>query len=65
MMDDFKLTNPPPKRRKLDVPNTTGTQKMLISGLDCLPAQLDLFETDGYDPTTLSPETAHDDIPRS
>jgi len=45
--EPFQLTNPPPKRKKIDVPNTTGTQKMLLSGLDCLPGQKDLFQTDG------------------
>ena len=44
---EFQLTNPPPKRRKTEFHNTTGTQKLLVSGLDCFPGQLDLFDTDG------------------
>lgn len=35
-----------PKPRPLEAP-PAGRQKVLFSGLDCLPGQLDLFPTDG------------------
>lgn len=51
--EPFELSNPPPKRKRLDVPNTTGVQKVLLAGLGCLPGQKNLFSTDG--------DKAHDD----
>jgi hypothetical protein len=51
--EPFALTNPPPKRKKLDVPNTTGIQKVLLAGLDSEPDQKFLFNSNG--------DKAHDD----
>lgn len=45
--DRFELMNPPPKRKRLDVPNTTGVQKVLLAGLDSEPDQLFIFNLDG------------------
>jgi hypothetical protein len=57
-MEPFQLTNEPPKRKRPDVPPEK--QKVLFSGLDCLPGQLDLFKTDGYDAETASQGDSHD-----
>ena len=46
--DELSDELPRPKRKKRDVPNTTGQQKFLITGLDCEPNQLELFDTSGY-----------------
>ena len=45
---EFVLTNPAPKPKpwRGDEPENT-RQTLLLSGLDCLPNQQDLFETDG------------------
>lgn len=55
----FKLTNDRPRiARPLPCAAPERTkQKMLLSGLDCLPGQLDLFEVDA-----LPKETADDDL---
>ena len=45
--EPFQLTNPPPKRKKLDVPKTTGVQKVLLAGMDDMPDQLFLFNSNG------------------
>ncbi len=52
--DTFELRNDPaPGRRgefQLSVPPADPKkQGVLFAGLDCLPGQLDLFQTDGYD----------------
>lgn len=48
-VEEFTLSNPPPKPAKVPLGNESngGTQKYLLTGLDCLPDQLDLFTTDG------------------
>ena len=45
---DFQLTNTPPNRKpwRGEEPENT-RQTLLLSGLDCLPGQQDLFVTDG------------------
>lgn len=54
MIDDegetFQLSREPERaeRREVSV-EPERRQKVLFSGLDCLPGQLDLFETDGTD----------------
>lgn len=47
MDEPFELMNPPTKRKRLDVPNTTGVQKVLLAGLDSEPDQLFIFNLDG------------------
>lgn len=44
----FRLTNTPPKPAKVPLGNVGngGVQKALFTGLDCLPDQMDLFNTD-------------------
>ncbi len=46
--EEFALTNPAPKPKlwQGDEPENT-RQTVLLSGLDCLPGQQDLFERDG------------------
>ncbi len=46
--DAFALGNVPPESKPWhgDEPENT-RQKVLLSGMDCQPGQLDLFETDG------------------
>ena len=46
--EPFRLQNeaPPHQPWRGEAPERT-EQIMLISGLDCLPGQMDLFETDG------------------
>ena len=46
--NEFVLSNvpPEPKPRHGGKPENT-RQKMLLTGMDCQPGQLDLFETDG------------------
>ncbi|MGB7733208.1 MAG: hypothetical protein WBL72_05885 [Thermoguttaceae bacterium] len=46
--DEFALSNVPPEPKpwRGDEPENT-RQKVLLSGMDCQPGQLDLFETDG------------------
>ena len=45
----FALANPPPSPHKpwRGEPTEQCRQKVLLSGMDCQPGQLDLFETDG------------------
>lgn len=46
--EPFRLAPPKPPRPKPAEFNTNaGRQKVLFSGLDCLPGQMDLFLTDG------------------
>lgn len=46
--EPFRLQNeaPPHQPWRGEAPERT-EQRMLISGLDCLPGQMDLFQTDG------------------
>ena len=43
----FALANDPPRPKPARFENSEGRQRMLLAGLDCLPGQGDLFETDG------------------
>ena len=43
----FKLTNPPARPKPATFETNTGRQKVLFSGMNCLPGQIDLFKTDG------------------
>jgi len=45
--DHFNLANDRPKLRPDRFENTRAQQRVLISGLDCLSGQQDLFPTDG------------------
>jgi hypothetical protein len=46
--DAFILANPPPPSEPWrGEPAEQRRQKVLLTGLDCQPGQLDLFETDG------------------
>tara|TARA_B100000686_G_C16667953_1_gene904672 strand:- start:387 stop:575 length:189 start_codon:yes stop_codon:yes gene_type:complete len=53
----FKLTNDPTPPPRQAFSNNDGKQKKLFIGMDCLPDQQDLFETDGADYPT-DPEQA-------
>lgn len=48
--EPFVLANerPAPKREAFD--SNKGTQRVLFTGMDCLPGQLDLFATDNTPP---------------
>jgi hypothetical protein len=46
----YALTNPPPRLPESLGPQPENTrQRVLVSGMDCLPGQQNLFETDGED----------------
>jgi hypothetical protein len=46
--DRYVLTNPPPRLPESGDPQPENTrQRVLFSGMDCLPGQRNLFETDG------------------
>jgi hypothetical protein len=45
--EPFALQRPHPKPRVTQFVSHGGTQKVLFSGMDCLPGQQDLFPTDG------------------
>ena len=48
--EPFRLANDQPTAKPLSFENSERTrQRVLFSGLDCLPGQLDLFDTDGSD----------------
>lgn len=47
MTEAFELNNDPPADKKPTFDSNTGDQRVLFSGLECLPGQQDLFETDG------------------
>ena len=49
-MSDFKLRNDLPKRPTAEFGNIPMRQRKLFAGLDCLPGQGFLFETDGEPP---------------
>lgn len=55
----FTLSRIPVRDKPERQPDPPQRQRALFSGLDCLPGQLDLFETDGYDerasPTGIGP----------
>ena len=43
--EPFRLRNAPPKTKKWEPPvHKKGNQKLLFTGLDCLPGQQDLFD---------------------
>jgi len=44
--DNFTLTNKPVHVRAT-FDNVSGQQRRMFMGMDCLPGQMDLFETDG------------------
>lgn len=45
---DFKLTNEPQKPiRDSELRDEPSRQKVMFAGMDCLPGQMDLFDTDG------------------
>lgn len=47
-MEPFRLQNDPPRVAKPDYDDgECDRQRVLFAGLDCLPGQMDLFETDG------------------
>jgi hypothetical protein len=63
MFDDqsFSLVNDTPRPRPLfAAPATKAAQRVLFAGLDCLPGQLDLFQTDGEAPADDQPAHAHE-----
>jgi hypothetical protein len=46
--DEFALANPPPPHKPWHgEPTEQCRQKVLLTGMDCQPGQLELFETDG------------------
>lgn len=50
--DDFQLAvdrDPPAKPKKAVEPDGKARQMVLLAGMDCLPGQLDLFDTDGIE----------------
>lgn len=52
LFPDFPPRPEPKKPAKFAPPEKT-RQRMLLSGLDCLPGQLDLFPTDGQPASDL------------
>jgi hypothetical protein len=44
---EFQLANDPPQPKPRELENGASAQRMLLAGLDCLPGQHDLFQTDG------------------
>jgi hypothetical protein len=47
MNEEFTLTNVKPKPKPPAIEQAKERQNVLFSGLNCLPGQQDLFETDG------------------
>jgi hypothetical protein len=47
--DPFQLQNEPPKPKPTEFTDNDGRQRVLFSGLNCLPGQQNLFPTDGGD----------------
>lgn len=43
----FTLANDAPRPKPLRFENNSGRQMVLLTGLDCVPGQRDLFQTDG------------------
>jgi hypothetical protein len=44
---EFTLANDSSKPKPARFENSEGRQRVLLAGLDCLPGQGDLFQTDG------------------
>jgi len=62
MNEKFTLRNDPPEPKRAPIESSgKRRQRMLFSGLDCLPGQMDLFPTDGQDPEPEHTEPNHDD----
>lgn len=59
-MPEFTLTNerPRPPLRSVFADNERTKQTMLLSGLDCLPGQLDLFDVDSFPKETSDEEAS-------
>ncbi len=51
----FELGNDKPHKTPPVFLSNSGTQRVLFSGLDCCPGQLDLFQTDGTIPSAPLP----------
>lgn len=49
MSNPFQLKNETPKPKPRSFTTTEAKQTVLFSGMDCLPGQKDLFQTDGKD----------------
>lgn len=64
-MPEFTLTNARPRNGSpsLFADNERSKQTLLLSGLDCLPGQLDLFDVDSF-PKETCREQAHSDRSR-
>lgn len=58
MSDPFTLRNDPP--RQPPAADDPTRQRVLFSGLDCLPGQQDLFETDTFPVSSPNPGASHD-----
>lgn len=61
-MPEFQLANDRPRSAKpsLFADNERCRQTMLLSGLDCLPGQLSLFDEDAFPKETSDAETHPD-----
>ena len=62
-MPEFQLTNDrrgTPRRSEF-ADNERSKQLMLLSGLDCLPGQLDLFDVDTFPKETSDDTETHPD----
>lgn len=61
-MPEFQLTNdrPPNAAPSSFADNERSKQLMLLSGLDCLPGQRDLFDVDSFPKETFDAETHPD-----
>jgi len=46
-VERFALANDAPRKPPARFEDAAGTQRMLLAGLDCLPGQANLFQTDG------------------
>ncbi len=56
-LNAFRLADDSPKRKPATFEgNNQCCQRVLFSGLDCLPGQVDLFGTDGEEPTQKAKE---------
>ena len=47
MDEPFTLQNAPQVRKQDFTPRDNRKQRVLFAGMNCLPGQLDLFQTDG------------------
>ena len=61
-MSEFTLTNARPRITppSLFADNERSKQTLLLSGLDCLPGQLDLFDVDAFPKETSDAKTHPD-----